>query len=80
MPFMEYKLRIKAIRDRAARIGIPIRDLLDVAKVSASTLFRWEQDDANPRLRSMFRALEAMEKELDDREKALVEELTRGAA
>lgn len=77
---MEYKLRIKAIRERATRIGIPIRDLLAVAKVSASTLFRWEQDDANPRMRSMFRALGAMEAELDRRERSLVEQLLKGVA
>lgn len=74
---MEYRQRIKAIRDRAARIGVPLRDVLQVARVNPSTLFRWEQDDANPRMRTMFRALDAMEADLRMREQRIVSEISR---
>jgi transcriptional regulator with XRE-family HTH domain len=73
---MQYRDRITAIRQRATRIGAPLREVLAAGKVHPSTLMRWERPDANPRMRSLFRALDAIEGELDQRERRLVEELT----
>jgi predicted transcriptional regulator len=69
---MEYKHRIKAIRDRAANIGAAMTDVCAAADVNVSTLFRWEQEDANPRMRQLFRALDAMEADLTERERRIV--------
>lgn len=77
---MDYKYRINRIIERAKLIGEPLRDVCVVAKISVSTFYRWQQDDANPRLRTMLRALEAMEAHLAAREQKLVAQLTRGAA
>lgn len=77
---MDYKCRINRIIERAKRIGEPLRDVCAVASVSVSTFYRWQQDDANPRLRSMTHALDAMESHLTAREQLLVEQLTKGAA
>lgn len=75
---MQYRDRINAIRQRAARIGVPLGKVLAAADVPASTLMRWERPDANPRMRTMMRALDKMEAEIDTRERRLVEELTQG--
>jgi DNA-binding phage protein len=77
---MDFKCRINTIVKRAKLIGQPLRDVCAAAEVNISTFYRWQQDDANPRLRSMIRALDAMEAHLDQREQALVQQLTRGAA
>lgn len=75
---MEYKRRIKAIRERALRLRLPMRDLCGAVRINPSTLYRWEQPDANPRMRTMMTALDAMETHLNERERALVEDLTHG--
>ena len=56
-----------------------MHELCAAGGISPSTLHRWEQDDANPRLRSMSRALDAMETELTRREDALVAEISGSA-
>lgn len=76
---MDYKCRINRIIERAKLISEPLRDVCAVAEVSVSTFYRWQQDDANPRLRTMLRALDAMDAHLTEREQALVKQLT-GAA
>lgn len=73
---MDFKRRINDIRSRAGKIGLPLRDLCASAGVNVSTVYRWTSDEANPRIRSMLRALAAMEAELARREAALVAELT----
>lgn len=60
---------------RAKTIGVPIRDICAEAEVNVSTFYRWKQDDANPRMRSMFRALERMEAALTRRESAVVKSI-----
>jgi hypothetical protein len=75
---MDYKARINAIRRRAERISAPLRDLCAAADLNISTFHRWQQEDANPRLRSMSRALDAMEAELQRREDRLVAEISGG--
>lgn len=77
---MDYKCRINRIIERAKLINEPLRDVCAAADVSVSTVYRWQQDDANPRLRSMMQSLDAMEAHLTTREQKLVEQLTRGAA
>lgn len=77
---MDYKCRIESIVQRAARIGLPLQDLCAEVRVNKSTFYRWQQDDANPRYRSMLEALDAMEAHLTICERKLVEQLTRGAA
>lgn len=74
---MDYKCRINGLIQRAGRIGLPIRDLCAAAGLNKSTLYRWQQDDANPRLRSMTQALDAMEAALAAREQKIVSELAR---
>jgi len=76
---MDYKCRIESIIQRANRIGLPLQDLCAEVQVNKSTFYRWQQEDANPRMRSMFQALDAMEESLTKREHALVQQLT-GAA
>jgi hypothetical protein len=76
---MDYKFRINRIIERAKRIGTPLRDVCSVADISVSTFYRWQQDDANPRLRSMLRSLDAMEADIAMREQSLIDELTKGA-
>jgi transcriptional regulator with XRE-family HTH domain len=76
--FMDYKCRIESIISRAGRIALALQDLCATAGISKSTLYRWQQDDANPQLRKMRLALDAMEAELGRREAALVQELTKG--
>lgn len=76
---MDYKCRINRIIERAKLIGEPLRDVCAAAELNISTFYRWQQDDANPRIRSMFQALDAMEAHLTKREQALVAQLT-GAA
>lgn len=65
---MDYKCRINEIEKRAAAIGVAIRDLCAEAGVNASTYWRWQKPDANPRLRDMDRALASMEAFLTRRE------------
>lgn len=77
---MDYKCRINRIIERAKLIGEPLRDVCAAAELNISTFYRWQQDDANPRIRSMFQALDAMEAYLTEREQKLVAQLTRGAA
>lgn len=77
---MQYLDRINGIERRAERIHLPLRTLCSLAGLNVSTFYRWRQENANPRLRSMLTALDAMETELDRREGELVEQLTRGAA
>lgn len=72
---MEHKKRIEAILARAGRVNLPIADLASAASISKATIWRWRQDDANPRMRSMLRALDAMEARLDAEEQRLVAEL-----
>lgn len=77
---MDYKCRINRIIERAKVISQPLRDVCAVANVSVSTVYRWQQADANPRYRSMLEALDAMEAHLTVCERKLVEQLTNGAA
>jgi hypothetical protein len=77
---MDYKRRINRIIERAKLIGEPLRDVCARADVNISTFYRWQQDDANPRLRSMTNALEAMENHLTERELKLIDKLTHRAA
>lgn len=57
---------------------VPLGDLCRSNGVNPSTFYRWGQPDANPRLRTMFTALDGMEAELAVREAALVEDIRRG--
>jgi DNA-binding phage protein len=75
---MDYKRRINQIIERARRLRMPIKDVAAAGGVSKSTFYRWEQPDANPRMRTMMTALDAMETHLNERERALVEDLTHG--
>lgn len=75
LAFMDYKKTIKAIQDRAAAIRLPWRDLCAAADVHISTLYRWQQDDANPRMRDLNRALDTLTAELERREADLLEHL-----
>lgn len=68
---MDYKITINAILDRADRLGVAKRDLCREGGISASTLHRWQLDDANPRLRDLQETLSKMTAFLDDREKRL---------
>lgn len=72
---MQYKDRIAAIVRRAERVQMPVGALATAAGINKATLYRWRQDDANPRMRSMLRALDAMEARLDAEEQRLVAEL-----
>jgi DNA-binding phage protein len=74
---MDYKRRIEAIMRRAERARVELGELCAAARLNKSTFYRWRQDDANPRLRSMLTALGQMEAELSRREQALVAELAR---
>lgn len=69
---MDYKRRISEIIGRADQIGVPLDDLCRAAEVHKSTFYRWRQEDANPRMRSMFAALDKMDAELTGREAAIV--------
>lgn len=74
---MEHKKRILDIEARAKLVGVAVRDICRAAKaagarVNTSSFYRWKQDDANPRIRSMNRALDAMEAELARREGVVV--------
>lgn len=55
-----------------------MRDVLAAANINPSTLMRWERPDANPRLRTMQKALDRMEAHLGERESRLVAEITEG--
>ena len=77
---MEYKKRIDAIIARAERVRLPLGDVAAAGGVSKSTLYRWRQDDANPRMRSMYRALDAMEARLAAEEQKLLAELATAQA
>jgi transcriptional regulator with XRE-family HTH domain len=68
---MDYKHTINAILKRAARLNVDKRDLCRAAEISASTLYRWQQDDANPRLRDLQEALAKMERHLNEKEDQL---------
>lgn len=68
---MDYKLAINEILQRAEKLGVPKRDLCRDVGVSVSTLYRWQQDDANPRLRDLTNTLAAMKRVLDEKENEL---------
>jgi transcriptional regulator with XRE-family HTH domain len=68
---MDYKLTINAILNRAEKLNVDKRDLCKAAGISASTLYRWQQDDANPRLRDLQTAIDRMIAHLDGKEKKL---------
>lgn len=68
---MDYKLAINEILNRAARLGVAKSDLCEAGGVSLSTLYRWQQDDANPRLRDLTNTLAAMRQYLDGKEQEL---------
>lgn len=70
---MEYKSLINEIIRRAEAIRLPLEELCAGAGVNKSTFYRWRQPEANPRMRSMMRALDAMEAELGRREGEIVE-------
>lgn len=72
---MEHNLPINEIVERARKLGIPMRELCEEAGVNHSTWWRWQQPDANPRLRDMKHALEEMSKVLTNRELASLAEL-----
>ena len=61
---MQYKSAIKTIMDRAAAIRLPLGELCTRADVHKGTLYRWLGENANPRLRDLNRALDALEREL----------------
>lgn len=63
---------INEIIGRAQAIGFPVRELCDAASVNLSTWWRWQQPDANPRLRDMQDALERLDRALQTREMAVL--------
>lgn len=67
------------MQERAKRLRLPWRDLARASGVHLSTLYRWQADDANPRLRQLNRALAAMEQMLDGREAEMRRYLNEGA-
>lgn len=75
---MEYKCRIDEIIRRAERVRLSLGTVARAGQVSKSTLYRWRQDDANPRMRSMLTALDAMEAKLASEEAKLLAELSHG--
>ncbi len=75
--FMDYKRTIKAMIDRAAAIRLPMGELCARASVHKGTLYRWLGENANPRLRDLNRALDALERELAAEEAALRAKLGR---
>lgn len=77
---MEYKRRIKTMKERAERIRLPWRDLIKAAGVHRSTLHRWLTDQTSPRLRDLAAALDAMEGELARRETEMRDYLDGRAA
>lgn len=72
---MEHNTPINEIVERARKLGLAMRELCEEAGVNHSTWWRWQQPDANPRLRDMRHALEAMDRALVARELAALEEL-----
>lgn len=69
---MEHNHPINEITRRAQAISYPIRDLCDAAEVNLSTWWRWQQADANPRLRDMQAAIERLDRVLSERERAVL--------
>jgi transcriptional regulator with XRE-family HTH domain len=72
---MEHSQPINEITARAEAIGFPLRELCQAASVSLSTWWRWQQPDANPRLRDMQDAFERLDRVLSERELAVLSSL-----
>lgn len=77
---MDYKLAINEILDRSGKLGVAKGDLCRAGGISASTLYRWQQEDANPRWRDLNEALDRMKIFLDGKERALRDWLPAGAS
>lgn len=69
---MEHNHPINEINSRAQVIGLPIRELCEAARINWSTYWRWQQPDANPRMRDMQSALESLDRVLSQRELAVL--------
>ena len=65
---MEHNHPINEINRRAELIGYPVRELCKNAGVNFPTFWRWQQPNANPRLRDMHTALAALDNALQARE------------
>lgn len=64
------KSEIQAIRERAAKINLPIRKLCRRAGVGPTTFYRVENDESDPRTGTMQRlrdAIAAAEREIIER-------------
>ncbi|MGN8170467.1 hypothetical protein [Agrobacterium sp. 22117] len=75
--FMEHNHTINEIVRRAEAIGFPVRDLCGEAEVSLSTFWRWQQPEANPRMRDMRAALDRIERVLTERERKVLASLVQ---
>jgi hypothetical protein len=75
LSFMEHNHTINEIVRRADAIGFPIRELCGEADVSLSTFWRWQQPEANPRMRDMRAALDRIERVLAERERKVLASL-----
>lgn len=72
---MEHKYPINEINGRAKAIGVSVRELCEEAGVNFSTYWRWQRPDANPRLRDLTIALDALNRVLEQRERAVLARL-----
>lgn len=69
---MEHNHPINEIMARAQAIGYPVREMCEAATVNLSTWWRWQQPDANPRLRDMQDAIDRLNRVLSERELAML--------
>lgn len=75
--FMQYQDRLKAIRERAQHLKVPLRQVVQAGRVNYSTFHRWQSPNANPQLRVVTNALRRMEEHLDACARDMAERLMR---
>jgi predicted transcriptional regulator len=69
---MAKMIRIYSIRDRATKINLTLKKLCDEARIPYSTVYRWLNHGADPRMGSYERICERLEGALTHRENALL--------